>query len=557
MSSNGGAADVDAATVHPVTVPPFPSSYRASGVLLHVTSLPSPYGIGDLGSAAFSWIDRLHAAGQRWWQVLPLGPTGYGNSPYQAMSSFAANPVLISPDSLISDGLLDKADCQCTFPSDTVDYNAVVPFKSQLLETAWRNFRAGARKDLRAAYEEFHAQQQHWLDDYALFEALKNKFHGEPYLQWPQELALRHDDALANARHELSEQVDQLCFAQFLLFRQTDQLKEYAHSQGVKLIGDLPFFVSPDSSDVWADPELFLLDERRHPRFVAGVPPDYFSAEGQLWGNPVYNWDALRATGFRWSIDRLRALLAHVDAIRLDHFRGFAAAWHVPAGAPTAQSGQWVQGPGSVFFQAVKEDLGSLPFIAEDLGFITPDVHALRDQFQLPGTKVLQFAFDGHSDNPYLPNNFVGNTAAYTGTHDNAPTREWFEQLPEDQRRNFWNYLQRAPGATDDAAPSLVNLAWSSVAALAIAPLQDLLNLGAESRMNIPGRAGGNWRWRCPEAMELAPAFQRLRELTENSKRVQPENTDSPKSARPNIDQPATPARSRGSDKNTNRTEAV
>ena len=300
------------------------------------------------------------------------------------------------------------------------------------------------------------------------------------------------------------------------------------------MIGDLPFFVSPDSSDVWANPELFLLDEHRRPRFVAGVPPDYFSAQGQLWGNPVYNWDALRATGYRWSIDRLRALLAHMDAIRLDHFRGFAAAWHVPAGAPTAQSGQWVPGPGAGFFEAVRKELGGLPFIVEDLGVITPDVYALRDQFQVPGTRVLQFAFDGHSDNPYLPHNFVPNTVAYTGTHDNAPTREWYEELPDYQRQNFWNYLKRAPGGNAEAAPALMDLAWSSRAALAIAPLQDLLNLGAETRMNVPGRAGGNWSWRCPEDMLSLPAFQWLQELTETSKRsgpainpqVEPEPTD-------------------------------
>lgn len=519
----------------PESVPPFPPEYRASGVLLHVTSLPSPYGIGDLGTAAFSWIDRLHSASQRWWQMLPLGPTGYGDSPYQPMSSFAANPALISPDSLISEGLLKTADCQAEFPSDAVDYDAVIPFKARLLETAWANFRAGAGKDLRVAHEEFRAQQEHWLDDYALFEALKTRFHGEYYLEWPEEFVLRRSDALAKARRELTDQIDQVCFAQFLLFRQTDQLKDYAHSKGVRLIGDLPFFVSPDSSDVWADPELFLLDERRHPRFVAGVPPDYFSAEGQLWGNPVYNWDALRATGYRWSIDRLRALLAHVDAIRLDHFRGFAAAWHIPAGAPTAQSGQWVQGPGSGFFQAVQEELGRLPFIAEDLGLITPDVQALREQFQLPGTRVLQFAFDGHSDNPYLPNNFVSNTVAYTGTHDNAPTREWYEQLPEYQRQNFWNYLKRTPGASDDAAPSLVNLAWSSIAALTVAPLQDLLNLGAESRMNIPGRGDGNWRWRSPADMKLSPAFRWLRDLTVLSRRVEVDKIGQP----PKVERPA------------------
>jgi 4-alpha-glucanotransferase len=423
---------------------------------------------------------------------------------------------------------LKTADCQADFPSDAVDYDAVIPFKNHLLETAWANFQAGARKDLRAVYDAFRSQQEHWLDDYALFEALKLKYQGEHYLQWPEEFVERRSDSLDAVRRELADPIALVSFAQFLLFRQTDQLKEYAHSQGVRLIGDLPFFVSPDSSDVWANPEFFLLDERRHARFVAGVPPDYFSAEGQLWGNPVYNWDALRATGYRWSIDRLRALLAHVDAIRLDHFRGFAAAWHVPAGAPTAQSGQWVRGPRSAFFEAVQAELGQLPFIAEDLGFITPDVHALREQFQLPGTRVLQFAFDGHSDPPYLPSNFVSNTVAYTGTHDTAPTRDWYEQLPEYQRQNWWNYLKRAPGGSDDAAPSLVNLAWSSIAALTVAPLQDLLNLGAESRMNIPGRASGNWRWRFSGHMESSTAFRWLRGLTEQSQRVEAEKIKQP-----------------------------
>ncbi len=512
MSSAGG----------PASVPPFPPEHRASGLLLHVTSLPSPYGIGDLGSLAYSWVDRLHDAGQRWWQSLPLGPTGYGNSPYQSMSSFAGNAMLISPGGLILDGLLKATDCESGFPSDVVDYEAVIPFKNRLLESVWTKFDAGERKDLRPAYDEFCSQQEHWLEDYALFRALKLKYHGAYYLDWPAELVQRDPEALAKARRELATQIDRVRFAQFLLFRQGDQLKAHAHSRGVRLIGDLPFFVSPDSSDVWANPELFLLDERRRPRLVAGVPPDYFSAQGQLWGNPVYNWDALRATGYRWSIDRLRALLAHVDAIRLDHFRGFAAAWHVPAGAPTAQSGQWVPGPGASFFEAVRHELGHLPFIAEDLGLITPDVYALRDQFRIPGTRVLQFAFDGHSDNPYLPHNFVPNTVAYTGTHDNAPTRQWYEQLPDYQRQNFWSYRKRAPGGADEAAPALIHLAWSSKAALAIAPLQDLLDLGAESRMNVPGRAGGNWGWRCPEEMLSLPAFQWLEELTVGSKRSGP-----------------------------------
>jgi 4-alpha-glucanotransferase len=509
----------------PVRVSPFPPEYRASGLLLHVTSLPSPYGIGDLGRSAFSWVDRLHDAGQSWWQALPLGPTGYGDSPYQAMSAFAGNAMLISPATLISDGLLDAKDCESNFPSDRVEYDAVIPFKNRLLETAWTNFKAGERKDLGPAFEEFYVQQEHWLEDYALFRALKAKYHGAYYIEWPAELVQRKPDALASARRELADQIEQACFAQFLLFRQGDQLKEYAHAKGVRLIGDLPFFVSPDSSDVWANPELFLLDENRRPRFVAGVPPDYFSAQGQLWGNPVYNWDALRATGYQWSIDRLRALLAHVDAIRLDHFRGFAAAWHVPAGAPTAQSGQWVTGPGDGFFGAVQRELAHLPFIVEDLGIITPDVQALRDQFQLPGTRVLQFAFDGHADNPYLPHNFVPNTVVYTGTHDNAPTRQWYEELPDYQRQNLWNYMKRSPEGSDEAAPALMQLAWSSKAALSIAPLQDLLNLGAESRMNVPGRAGGNWGWRSSEEKLSLDAVQWLQELTETSKRSAPEIT--------------------------------
>src|SRR3984885_681987 len=363
-------------------VSPFPPDYRACGLLLHVTSLPSPYGIGDLGPSAFSWISRLHDAGQACWQALPLGPTGYGNSPYQSLSSFAGNGLLISPESLISDGLLRPSDCESHFSSAVVEYGSVIPFKHGLIAKAWSYFQAGERKDLKPAYDDFCARQAHWLEDYALFRALKAKFKGAYYLEWPAEFVQRRPNALNDARRELSGESGQVRFAQFLVFRQPDQVKQHARDEGLGLIGDLPFFVSPDSSDVWANPELFLLDEQRRPRFVAGVPPDYFSAQGQLWGNPVYNWDALRSTGYRWCIDRLRALLCHVDLIRLDHFRGFAAAWHVPAGAQTAQSGRWGPGPGAGFFQAVQADLGRLPFIAEDLGLITSDVRELRDEFQ-------------------------------------------------------------------------------------------------------------------------------------------------------------------------------
>lgn len=500
--------------------PPFPSDYRASGLLLHVTSLPSTYGIGDVGPAALSWIDRLHEAGQSWWQALPLGPTGYGNSPYQSLSSFAGNGLLISPDWLIEDELLERGDLQRgSFSQTQVDYNAVIPFKYGLLEKAWASFSAGARADLRPAYEQFRNHQADWLEDYALFRALKDRFSNAYYLEWPAELIHRDPAAINRARNELADEIGLVSFTQFLLFRQAERLKAHARNKGLGLIGDLPFFVSPDSSDVWAHPEFFLLDEQRRPRFVAGVPPDYFSAQGQLWGNPIYNWDALRESGYHWCISRLRSLLAYVDVIRLDHFRAFAAAWHVPAGAPTAQPGKWVPGPGADFFQAVQRELGGLPFIVEDLGLITPDVYALRDQFHLPGTRVLQFAFDGHLDNPYLPDNYINNTVVYTGTHDNPTSRGWFEELPDYQRQNLWKYVKQFHGGSDEAAPALMGLAWSSAAALAMAPLQDLLNLGKEARMNVPGRAEGNWAWRSTGEMLSDRAFEWLRDLTRNSNR--------------------------------------
>ena len=498
----------------------FAPEYRGAGMLLHVTSLPSQYGIGDIGPAAFRWIDRLCDAGQTWWQALPLGPTGYANSPYQALSSFAGNWLLISPDALIEDGLLGASDCEGrSFPGDFVDYEAVTAFKRLLVETAWSNFRQGARPDLRSAHEQFCSAQAHWLDDYALFRALKTRFKGAYYLEWPAELMRRDAGAMAQARQELNSEIEKVCFGQFLLFRQGARLKEYARAKGLRIVGDMPFFVSPDSSDVWTNPELFQLDEERRPRFVAGVPPDYFSAQGQLWGNPVYDWNVLKRSGYRWCLDRYRALLEHVDVIRLDHFRAFAAAWHIPADAATAQSGSWVSGPGADFFEAARREFGSLPFIAEDLGAITPDVAALRDGYQLPGMRVLQFGFDGNSTNPHLPNNYVRNAVAYTGTHDNNTTRGWFEALPEDQKKIVWTYLGRSAGESRGIAAALMRLAWSSPAALAIAPLQDLLNLGPEARMNVPGQAGGNWKWRFAESMLSEAAFGWLRELTESSGR--------------------------------------
>ena len=500
--------------------PPFPPGYRASGLLLHVTSLPSPYGIGDLGPGAYAWIDRLHEAGQTWWQALPLGPTGYGNSPYQCLSSFVGNGLLVSPQLLIEDGLLQEDDCVHTFSTTAVDYDVVISFKHRLLGAAWARFRAGARRDLMPAYEQFCRSRANWLEDYSLFRALKAKYNGAHYLDWPTELAQRVPYALAQARRHLANEIDRVRLAQFLLFRQSNRLKEYSRAKGVRLIGDLPFFVSPDSSDVWANPELFLLDEGRRPRFVAGVPPDYFSARGQLWGNPVYDWDTLGRAGYAWCIDRIRALLDHVDVIRLDHFRAFAAAWHVPAGEPTAETGHWVPGPGAEFFRTAHHDLGALPFIAEDLGVITPDVSVIRDQFEIPGTRVLQFGFDGQTDNIHLPHTYAPNTVVYTGTHDNATTREWFEALPDRERRSVWAYLRQSEREARDVAPELIRLAWSSKAALAITPLPDLLNLGKEGRINVPGTAEGNWRWRATQHMLSSRSFEWLRDLTKISNRL-------------------------------------
>ncbi|TWT34563.1 4-alpha-glucanotransferase [Blastopirellula retiformator] len=503
------------------SLPPFPERYRSSGVLLHVTSLPSPYGIGDVGPTAVRWIDRLHDSGQHWWQLLPLGPTGYGNSPYQPLSSFAGNELLVSPDWLIEDDLLKASDCDAMWDSASwVDFDKTIAFKRRLLATALKNFRAGSSPSLKAPFEKFCVDHAHWLDDYALFRALKDAHDGAYYLHWPAELVERQPEALAAAKRMLAPEIEEYRFVQFVLFRQAARLKAHAASKGVRIIGDLPFFVSPDSSDVWANPELFLLDQRRHPQFVGGVPPDYFSADGQLWGNPVYDWEAHRQTGYRWFINRLQAVLEFVDSVRLDHFRGFAAAWYVPAGETTAKVGEWTTGPDADLFQAIESDLGALPFFAEDLGTITPDVYELRDKFQLPGSRVLQFAFDGQPDNPYLPENYISNTVVYTGTHDNATSREWFEELPGDARKHVRWHLNAPTLEAQDISWALIRLAWESQAALSIVPLQDILSLGKEARMNVPGRADGNWAWRCTDEMFASPYWERLLDMTQHANRL-------------------------------------
>jgi 4-alpha-glucanotransferase len=494
---------------------------RAAGILLHVTSLPGPYGVGDLGPAAFAWVDLLARAGQRWWQTLPLGPPGEGHSPYRCYSAFAGNPDLISPDKLVQSGLLAADDLPATpLPPGRADYPRASARKARLIDLAWerfRNRRQGGQRGLAHAFESFCEHNLAWLDDFALFMALKRNTAGRDWAAWPKAIVRRRPAALADARDELRDAVDRVRFAQFLFFRQLDDLRRYARAKNVRLIGDLPIFVSPESADVWANPHLFRLDRRtRRPTVVAGVPPDYFSATGQRWGNPLYDWRAIRRDHFQWWLDRFRATLRQADLVRIDHFRGFAACWEIPAGRPDAVRGRWAKSPGAELFAAARKALGDLPFIAEDLGLITPDVHALRRHTGLPGMRVLQFAFGDRPDNPFLPHNYDGpRTVCYTGTHDNDTTVGWYRGLRKSERDRVGRY---APGAAARPARALLRLAWSSIAELAIAPAQDVLELGRESRMNVPGKAAGNWRWRLgampAETATGRDAFARLGDLT-------------------------------------------
>lgn len=469
---------------------------RQSGILLHPTSLPGRYGVGSFNRAAYDWVDFLAAARQSLWQVLPLGPTGYGDSPYQSFSSFAGNPYLISLEDLANEGLLDPTALPRAphFPDHKVDFGALYQWKLPLLRQAAADFARAGAPQLRAEFDEFCADNADWLEDFALFMALKDAHGGLPWNQWGMDLRSRRPAALARAASEHAAAVFAHQFNQWLFFRQWGKLKAYANAKNIRIIGDIPIFVAMDSSDAWTNPDEFFLDADYQPTAVAGVPPDYFSVTGQLWGNPLYRWEAMRANGYAWWLRRIRAALRLYDIIRIDHFRGFAGYWEVPAGEPTAVNGQWVAGPGADFFAAVQRELGDLPIIAEDLGEITPDVIALRDDFKLPGMKILQFAFSTDASDKFLPHNYTANFVVYSGTHDNDTSRGWYEgSATEHERDHFRRYCH-----TDghDAAWTLIAAAWGSVAAIAIAPLQDLLNLGTEARMNLPGRAEGNWAWR-------------------------------------------------------------
>ncbi len=470
---------------------------RSSGILLHPTSLPGPDGIGDLGPEAYHWVDYLDEAGCSLWQVLPLGPTGYGDSPYQCFSAFAGNPYLISPAVLLENGLLSRTDLaeRPKFPSDRVDYGEVIKWKLTLLNHAFARFNRSPAKAIKEGLEKFQEEQQEWLHDFALFMTIKEYYGGGSWEHWPDNLRLREADSLQKFRNEHERAIQSHIFRQFLFFQQWEALHKYANQKGIQVIGDVPIFVAFDSADVWSHPELFYMNQKGLPTAVAGVPPDYFSPTGQLWGNPLYRWSEHKRTGYAWWISRMKSTFHLFDLIRLDHFRGFAAYWKVRYGKPTAEVGRWEKGPSSSLFKAMQKALGELPIIAEDLGVITPDVVALREEFNFPGMKVFQFAFLTDPDDLFMPHNYQTNFVAYTGTHDNDTTIGWYKTAPEKEKDFFRRYMARSG---EDVAWDAIRSVWSSICFMALAPMQDFLRLGTAARMNYPSRASGNWSWRMP-----------------------------------------------------------
>ena len=492
---------------------------RRSGILLHPTSLPGD-AIGDLGAQAYRFVDWLASAGQTLWQVLPLVAVDGGGSPYNGLSAFAGNTLLLSADLLVEDGLLDddEARAPAGFDPSRADYPGAAEWKDALLRRAHAAFAADASPGLRAGFAEYRERQAAWLDDWCLFRALRDESGGKPWVVWPEPLRERDGYALQAARDRLSAEVERHALGQFLLDRQWGALRRYANGRGIRVIGDIPIFVAHDSADLWAHPELFSLDPAGMPTVVSGVPPDYFSATGQRWGNPLYRWDVLERTGYRWWIDRFRRTLEMVDVARIDHFRGFESYWEVPAEEETALHGRWLPGPGAKLFAAVERELGPLPLIAEDLGIITPAVDALRESLGFPGMRVLQFAFGDDDDpaNPHRPERYPADSVAYTGTHDNNPALGWYRDEASDRARAA---LCQGCDA-GDVNWRMIGIVLGSDAALAVIPLQDVLGLGSEARMNTPGSVDGNWLWRF-RAGDLTPALAgRLRDLTARTGRL-------------------------------------
>ncbi len=503
---------------------------RESGILLHPTSLPGPYGIGEIGPEARKFVDILERMGQRLWQFLPHGPTSYADSPYQSLSTFAGNHLLISFEDLVRDGLLSEEKLKAfpDHPAHEVDYGPVIESRMHILRSVCRTFERKASPEIKAAYQDYCRREAFWLEDYALFYALKDAHDLRPWTEWPQELGLRDPEALAKARKKYHTTIRNVKIMQFLFNRQWQALREYAHTKRIRLVGDIPIFVAHDSADVWANPELYYLDGRGQPIVIAGVPPDYFSATGQRWGNPLYRWDIHQHTGFDWWIRRIKKIFEMVDIVRIDHFRGFEAYWEIPAHEETAMNGRWVEGPKEAIFDAMIKAIGNLPIIAEDLGIITDGVEALRDRYHFPGMRILQFAFGNDAKAAeYRPESYPRNCIVYTGTHDNDTTVGWFwsnagegstrsQEEIEAERHTILSYV-----GTDGSQIhwDMIALACKSNAATAIYPLQDLLGLGSEARMNVPGVEGGNWRWRF-QWEQLTPGIQqRMRDITKWAER--------------------------------------
>ena len=490
---------------------------RSAGILLHPTSFPSPYGIGDLGPKAYQFIDFLVQSKQTIWQILPLGPTGYGDSPYQSFSAFAGNPLLISPDGLVKLDYLPASAVSTVppFPAHEVDFGPVIEYKQSLLQQSYDHFKAKGTAEQKTAFQQFCTQQAAWLEDFAFFMALKN-FHkdieGGVWNTWPRDIAHRKPRAMEQWAIYLADEIAKHKFLQFLFFEQWLALKSYANARQIRIVGDAPIFVAFDSADVWANPQLFYLDKTGSPTVIAGVPPDYFSETGQRWGNPLYRWDVMKQNNYAWWTARLEMIFTQVDVVRIDHFRGFEAYWEIPADEPTAIVGQWVKGPATDFFRVIVNKLGDLPIIAEDLGVITPEVESLRDEFQFPGMKILQFAFGGTKTSDFLPHHYGRNCVVYTGTHDNETTVGWYRNASPVDQDHIRRYIARDGS---DIAWDMIRLAYASVADTAVIPMQDLMSLGNEARMNFPGKTGGYWRWRYQPHQLTIPIAHRLAELTQ------------------------------------------
>lgn len=482
---------------------------RESGILMHITSLPGPYGIGTLGKASYKFADFLHKAGQRYWQVLPLTPTGYGDSPYQSCSAFAGNPYLIDLDILVEQGLLDQEEitaCSWGDNPNRVDFGLLYENRLKLLRKAYSRFR-----DADEAFAKFRARNDSWLPDFVHYMALKDRSGGKPWYEWEDGLKYRHPHAITASFCALAEEIQFYCFVQYLFFTQWEALRKYCHSLGISIIGDVPIYVPYDSVEVWSAPQWFCLDEKLTPTAVAGCPPDYFSEDGQLWGNPLYRWEAHKQDGYRWWLRRLQQAAKLYDVVRIDHFRGFAGYYAIPYGAENAREGTWLPGPGLDFLEIVKKRLPETAMIAEDLGFLTPDVHKLRDDANLPGMRVLEFAFDGDSENPYLPHNHIKNAVCYTGTHDNMPLKQWLSEGGEDPVARALVYA----GDPQDPVWGMIRLCMGSVADLAVVQMQDYLSLGEESRMNFPGTCTEkNWTWRAVEGFDSDALAEKIKYLT-------------------------------------------